>query len=423
MKKYFYLSMLSLGALLMTSCASKGYNQSDKTGQPVTPSALTPPTPSAQTYPQSDQEEYHRVSFEERLPKSAPQHIALLLPLHGPAGKQGQAIQNGFLATYYGAKQHGYSPTVTVLDTADANVAELYQQAVRGGAEVVVGPLLKQDVEALANTHLSVKTIALNTVSDAHRINNLYQFGLDPSDEVDQVAKRLQQEGRTRVLVIYPDNPFGERLRSSFQSSFNAAGGNVVSQIAYRSPAQFSEELRNALNLAASQKRYAQLNNTLRERLRFMPRRRQDFDAVFLACTPEQGRQIMPLLRFYYVNNVPFYATSQIYQGATHAAVDRDLDGVTFDDIPWLFSMARSDSTLLMQAQTQAKQTWPTSYQAFPRLYGLGADAFTLAAELSQWNTQQGFNLATGKLYLQDNGKIYRQLTWARIRNGIASPL
>lgn len=398
MKKYLRLSLLSMSSLLIASCTTHNAIAQQATNTRANIQAnihdSSQPTLLSETH-------YPRAHSAKQ--------VALLLPLSGPAAKQGQAIQNGFFTAFYQASTQGYQPTIRVYDTNANGITKIYQQAIDEGADVVVGPLLKTELEQLsANTRFPVKTLALNTLNNSSS-PNLYQFGLDPSDEVAQVAQRMQADGRHHALVIYANNPYDQRLERVFTPYWSNLGGQTVETISYQSPGQFSEALRTGLHLVASQKRYAALSGSLREKIRFMPRRRDDFDAIFLACSPEQGRQILPLLRFYYVTNTPIYTTSQIYAGALNTANDRDLDGVLFDDMPWLYTNSA--------AQQKAQSTWPTSYHAFARLYGLGYDAFRLASQLNQWQGEP-ISLTTGTLSANEDGRIQRQLMWLRMQNG-----
>jgi outer membrane PBP1 activator LpoA protein len=93
-----------------------------------------------------------------------PRRIALLLPTSGKNAAAGKAIQNGFFGAYFAAaaglddEQH-----VTVYDVANGGVVVAYARAVEDGAEFVVGPLLRRNVEILAaEPVLSVPVLSLN---------------------------------------------------------------------------------------------------------------------------------------------------------------------------------------------------------------------------------------------------------------------
>ncbi|OGO90076.1 MAG: hypothetical protein A3F10_05250 [Coxiella sp. RIFCSPHIGHO2_12_FULL_42_15] len=349
------------------------------------------------------------------------QHIALLLPLNGDLGNQGRAIRNGFLAAYYQRQSVGYSPQISILDTTQDSIPNLYSKAVKEGADLVVGPLLKSDIQSLiASKPLAVPTIALNTVPNVGNISNLFFFGLDPDDEVQQVADKMRIDHRRRVLLMTPQDAWGQRIRAVFQPYWEKQGGVIRAEIQYHTRAQLANQLLDAFHLTASQRRYMSLRSILRKNPRFVPRRRDDFDAIFVVATPAMGRQIIPLLRFYYASDIPTYSTSQIYTASRQK--DHDLDGVIFDDIPWLFTNNITLPASLMTVQQKIIASWPESYAAYPRLYALGADAFGLISKISQMSLlpNVGISSATGELFLEPNGKVYRRLVWARINNGKA---
>ncbi|MFL9708794.1 penicillin-binding protein activator, partial [Aeromonas veronii] len=72
---------------------------------------------------------------------SVPLQAAVLLPLSGNLASQGQAIQYGILMSY---KQSGSELKVKFYDTQSKGIAPLYQQAVAEGADMIIGPLLKE---------------------------------------------------------------------------------------------------------------------------------------------------------------------------------------------------------------------------------------------------------------------------------------
>ena len=94
-----------------------------------------------------------------------PKNIALLLPLSGKFAALGNATRNGFLNAYYDAlAKTGYAQNIVFYDTNHATtMAMLYQEAVGKGANLVLGPLTKEEVKHLAATaNFTVPTLALN---------------------------------------------------------------------------------------------------------------------------------------------------------------------------------------------------------------------------------------------------------------------
>jgi hypothetical protein len=119
------------------------------------------------------------------------------------------------------------------------------------------------------------------------------------------------------------------------------------------------------------------------------------------------ARQIVPLLKYYYVSNVPIYATSVVYSGAP-SAQDSDLNGVTFADMPWTLQNANANTSAI---KSDAKSS---------RLYALGRDAYLISNQFYRLRVLPNFPVygATGALTLTSQQQIYRRLAWVQMHNG-----
>ena len=358
------------------------------------------------------------------IPSIKPRHIALLLPLQGRYEKMGNAIRNGFFAAYYYAKQKDPSvPTISIVDTTNKNIVAAYQEALQKGADFVVGPLIKTNIAKLVSgTSLSVPTLALNSLPGGQdrRVTNLYQFGLSPLDEASQAAERAWNEHHGRALIIAPKGAWGEKIASAFTKEFKNLGGTVVSTMRYTNQRTLSTKVRHALNIDQASWRESALKNILREKIRFVPRRRKDIDMVFLVAQAKIARQIRPLLRFYYAGNIPVYATSTIFTGTPNPSRDHDLNGIQFSDMPWVLKRNTLQPDSLNTIRQRIEQIWPNDYRRLPKLFALGVDAYEIIPKLNKMAAlpQFGTRAATGTLYLEKNHHIYRQLTWSQMVNG-----
>lgn len=328
-------------------------------------------------------------------PVSKPKNIALLLPLEGPNGSSGQAIRNGFLAAYYYTKQTLSSvPTVNVIDTSGGNIIALYQQAVEKGADFVVGPLIKQDLQTLINQgHLTVPTLALNTLDNTSGVvENLYQFSLSQQDEAEQTAIRAKQDGYSHALLIVPAGNWGAEIAQSFTQKWQQQGGDMTGTFTYPLSGNMSVFIRNALAKA-----------------------RQNTDVIFLAAFPTYARQINPFLTRDDGSHFPVYGTSLLYEyenpptGKNHS-----LNGILFDDMPWIIG---SDTSTWHQIRSNIQTLWGNSYNRSPRLYAFGIDAYHLTYTLNQLSS--GVDGTTGKLTVGNHQRIYRTLDWAKFQDGL----
>jgi uncharacterized protein len=352
----------------------------------------------------------------------APSQITLMLPLKGPLGGPGMAIRNGFFAAYYYAKKQGQAtPTIRVLDTSDGHIGMLYRQALASGSQFIVGPLSKNNVQTLTQNNLSVPTLALNSLANSSVQPNLYQFGLSPLDETKQIATRAWQDGHTRALIMAPNSAWGQALAQSFTGHWQQQGGQVVTSLYFDSTHQLSDQIQQVLGITAAQSRYSALKRTLYEKVRFTPWRRQDIDMVFLAAQPSRARQVRPLMKFYYAGDVPVYAISTIYPGTPGTALDRDLNGITFPDMPFVILKPSTLPQNLQAIRNNIQALWPKSFKRYIKLYALGIDAFDLINKLSKLSVLPQFGVygATGRLYLTQNQHIYRRLMWATMERSV----
>lgn len=332
------------------------------------------------------------------LNQSQPKSIALLLPLQGQVANAGQNVKEGFLGAYYQSQNKTASQTINFYDTQNQNMVALYQQAVAKGADMVIGPLTKEDVETLTRSgNFSVPTIALNytDVSYGSLPNNLYQFGLSPLDEAQQVADKAHHAGLSRAIMIVERSAAGERVSKKIASRWEANGGSITETFYFNNNADFNQEIAKLLHVNPKEDRLKTRAGDSKADLQ--QQRRQDFDVIFLLSSPTPARAIVPLLKFYYADNIPIYSTSMIYSGSPSPQKDTDLNGVIFCDTP---SVLKS--------------------QGSNRFSSVGHDAYTLSRELPRLTKLPNFPIyaETGALTMTPEHQIFRRLPWITMRNG-----
>ena len=357
-----------------------------------------------------------------------PGQVGVILPLSGRLADAGEAIRNGLLAAHYGLELEGPRPVLRFYDIGEdpARAWSLYQQAIREGAEFVIGPLSKDSVAELARSgRLEAPVLALNwlpepTTTDAATNPsppaNLYQFSLAPEDEARQVAERAFHSGKRRAVALVPEGAWGERVFSAFLQRWEALGGTLLEVRYYRPEAgALSDQVRSLMNLDASQARKTRLVRLLGRQVEFEPRRRQDAEFVFMLARPETARLLRPLFRFHHAGDLPLYATSHCFEGHVDRGRDQDMNGIRFCDAPWLLDPAFAP----LRQRTQ--QLWPESTRQYPRLYAFGHEALHLLAWLSA-PAPVGLGAAhagaSGSLSLDASGRIHRELAWARMQQG-----
>ena len=339
-----------------------------------------------------------------------PSTVALILPFQGPNGSIGRAIRDGFLAALY--VQQG-SVSVIMYDASSGNVVDLVRQAELDGAELIVGPLAKDDVMQVAAATPEVPVLALNRTVDTILNPEIYQFALAPEDEIRQVVRQVHSEGLHNALVIFQDSEWGKRNFVEFRTAWEALGGNIVDSAAFSSQRDYSGLIKILLKVDRSEQRSAELQKTIYRDFKFIPRRRQDIDFVFLLADPDQARGINPALERYYAEDVPVYATSHIHEFGQPWIEAIDLNRIRFCDIPW--KLISSDST-----QTRIQSAWSAARGQLGPFFALGVDAYRLYPRLRQLKLIPSNRLfgTTGVLRLNSSNVVERELLWAQFRDG-----
>jgi outer membrane PBP1 activator LpoA protein len=346
--------------------------------------------------------------------KNQPLSIALFLPESGPFAEVGKAIRAGFMAAYNDPGNNVHKPAIHFYDSEQATPQFLYNQAITDGAGLIIGPLQKEAVQSLADlVNFQVPVLALNHVPGLER-DNLYQFGLSPIDDVEEITQKAWRDGRQNALLLVPDNAQGNRIAEYFVGNWQNRGGNIVESLAFRpKETDFSETIKKLLKLNGNENRANEIEEATPDG-ESRPQRRQDADALFLNANSFEARLINPQLHYYQTDRLPVYATPGVYSGRTNAARDSDLDHIVFCDAPWMLDKAYL-GTLSMNALQAAWQSFSGSYL---RLFAMGMDAYHLAFRLKTLDMSP-YDGATGKLSLVTDNRIKRNLACAQFKDGL----
>ena len=311
--------------------------------------------------------------------------MALILPLASHTfSRHADAVRQGFVAAARAAAKNAPPVRIYSVNEDSVNVLTIYERAVESGAQLVVGPLTRNGVAALAASNLvTVPTLALNSLEPrSPQPARLYLFGLSVELEARQVARLAFDDGRRNAFILSDDTPLGNRMREAFLKEFARFGGVTVAELSFSADPSSLNKLRQAANLGVA-------------------------DMVFLALDLARARIVRPFLG----NALALYATSQVSAGRSGTLAARDLDQVRFVDMPWL-----------LQADHPAVMIYPRpelgDLAEFDRLYALGIDAFRIGLELLRAGPEPGVDGVTGRIRLTRDHQFVRELTTAQYVDG-----
>jgi hypothetical protein len=240
-----------------------------------------------------------------------------------------------------------------------------------------------------------------------------YQFALSPEDEARQAARRILADGHRHGIAIVPAGDWGNRVLAAFKQELEAGGGGLfTSTTVDNSLTDYSDSITQILRISDSSVRHRRLESILGTKLQFEPRRRGDLEFIFSPAQANIERLLRPQLRFHFAGDVPTYATSDAFEPDPRN--NQDLEGLMFPDMPWMLGGDLADAV-----RSALRDAYPNGGgPRRNRLFAFGFDAYRLAAALRGNGTNVQVDGLTGRLSLDPDHRVHRELAWAQIHNG-----
>lgn len=323
-----------------------------------------------------------------------PLRLALLLPQTGNLATAGIAVRDGVLAAYYAENRS--KPAIRVYDTQStaAGAGAAYLMAVNEGAQLIIGPIGKDETAAVAAQLDGIPLLALNAV-DAPNNRYLLSFALSPEREGELIAKRLLSRKLLKAAVFIEAGDGNQRVFGAFEKTYAAGGGSIVAE----APAPKFEK--DAVTGAAIEPA--------------LPESLPQAAAVVLLMSGNTAKPMRAALSLRGAGTLPTFAGSDIGT-ISEPKTNAQLDGIEFVQMPWLLGQGNA---LGIQPAQLAKL--PSARGGGTRLNAFGIDAWLIGTHLDAWlaNPNGVFDGATGRLHLEPNGRIERQLPWVVYRGGL----
>ncbi|EMN1420161.1 penicillin-binding protein activator [Klebsiella aerogenes] len=304
-----------------------------------------------------------------------------------------------------------------IYDTTSQPMSQLLAQVQQDGATIVVGPLLKENVEEVMKSNTSLNVLALNQPGKVENRPNLCYFALSPEDEARDAARHIHDQGKQTPLLLVPRGALGDRVVSAFADEWVKLGGGTVLQQRLGSTAELKSGVNGGgISLTGSPVSTlpSSVDSSLGNPGDVPVSSGGSIDAAYIVATPEQIGYIKPLIamRNGSQSNVTLYASSRSAQGTSGPDFRLEMEGLQYSEIPML---AGSNPALMQQALSAVRNDY-----SLARLYAMGADAWSLANHFAQMRQSPGYELNgnTGDLTATPDCVINRKLSWLKYQQG-----
>jgi branched-chain amino acid transport system substrate-binding protein len=162
--------------------------------------------------------------------------VALLVSLsaQGQPGLIGKSLkQAGELALF-----ERDSPNLQLIVRDDKGTPEgaraAAEEAIKGGAQLILGPLFAKAVSAVAPAARQAHVPVVSFSTDMHVAGNgVYLLSFQPAPEVARIVAYAGQKGKRRFAALIPDDALGKVASAAFTEAVGRAGGTIVALETY----------------------------------------------------------------------------------------------------------------------------------------------------------------------------------------------
>jgi len=169
---------------------------------------------------------------QSELPNDAQRHrVALLVPMSGANGAVGQSIANA--ASMALMDTNAKNLRITNYDTA-AGASAAAARAIMDGNQLILGPLLADDIPAVAAAARQGKVPLISFSNDESAAGrDVWVMGSLPGDSVRRTVRFARSRGVGTFGALVPKGEYGERASQALIAETRAAGGNVMAMESY----------------------------------------------------------------------------------------------------------------------------------------------------------------------------------------------
>lgn len=163
-------------------------------------------------------------------------NVGVLLPLSGKAATIGQGMQNAMFMATDDLKNNHLVLKFYDTKSTEEGAQEAAKKAIYEGAELILGPLMGEEVESISQIALSADIPVVSfTTSPQVLKKGIYSIGLLQAEQIDRAVSYASSKGRNRLVMLVPNNNSGLNIVKAALQSSNANGVSLK-KVAFYNP-------------------------------------------------------------------------------------------------------------------------------------------------------------------------------------------
>lgn len=124
--------------------------------------------------------------------------VLVILPESGAMARAGLSIKQGFMSAYQAS---GMKIPIKFVNSDKTSIAQLLKKNVNSKTQMVVGPLARNEVDALIQTQPMLRVLALNEVTA--QSEHVWQFSLSKKDDAAALHQVLNADKLQQLYVLH----------------------------------------------------------------------------------------------------------------------------------------------------------------------------------------------------------------------------
>ncbi len=164
--------------------------------------------------------------------------LALLLPFsarsNGLKAQAASMLRAAELAVFEREEADVLLIALDTQGTADG-ARSAAKSALDSGADIILGPIIANNVKAASNVAARSNTPLLSFSNDPSVAGNgTYLLSFPPEAEVKRIVEYAASTGTTRFAVMGPDSTYGRRVTRAYEQAVRSVGGEITAKETYK---------------------------------------------------------------------------------------------------------------------------------------------------------------------------------------------